>query len=76
VYLIRNSLAFLSWKDRKAILPAIKAIHRADNADLALVRLEQFEAEWGDLCPAIGALGGGAETMLCISSPSHQASVR
>src|SRR6201985_3805252 len=29
VHLIRNSLAFVSWKDRKAILPAIKAIYRA-----------------------------------------------
>jgi len=28
VHLIRNSLAFVSWKDRKAILPAIKAIYR------------------------------------------------
>ena len=26
VHLIRNSLAFVSWKDRKALLPAIKAI--------------------------------------------------
>jgi len=25
VHLIRNSVAFVSWKDRKAILPAIKA---------------------------------------------------
>lgn len=33
VHLIRNSLAFLSWKERKAILPAIKAIYRAENAD-------------------------------------------
>ena len=31
VHLIRNSLAFVSWKDRKAILPAIKAIYRAEN---------------------------------------------
>src|ERR1700739_1563579 len=52
VHLIRNSLAFVSWKDRKAILPAIKAIYRAENADMALVRLEEFEAEWG--YPAIG----------------------
>src|SRR6201989_241925 len=40
IHLIRNSLAFVSWKDRKAILPAIKAIYRAENADIALVRLE------------------------------------
>jgi putative transposase len=55
VHLIRNSLAFVSWKDRKAILPAIKAIYRAENADTALVRLEEFEAEWGKRYPAIGA---------------------
>jgi putative transposase len=55
VHLIRNSLAFVAWKDRKAILPAIKAIYRADNADVALVRLEEFEVEWGKRYPAIGA---------------------
>jgi transposase-like protein len=53
VHLIRNSLAFVSWKDRKAILPAIKAIYRAETADMALVRLEEFEAEWGKRYPAI-----------------------
>jgi transposase-like protein len=47
VHLIRNSLAFVSWKNRRAILPAIKAIYRAENVDMALVRLEKFEAKWG-----------------------------
>ena len=28
VHLIRNSLAFVTWKDRKAIMPWIKAIYR------------------------------------------------
>jgi len=54
VHLIRNSLAFVSWKDRKAILPAIKAIYRAENADMALLRLDEFEDEWGKRYPAIG----------------------
>ena len=54
VHLIRNSLAFVSWKDRKVILPSIKAIYRAENADMALVRLDEFEAEWGKRYPAIG----------------------
>jgi Transposase, Mutator family len=44
VHLIRNSLAFISWKDRKLILPWIKAIYRAETADIALVRFEEFEA--------------------------------
>lgn len=56
VHLIRNSLAFVSWKDRKAILPAIKAIYRAENADMALVRLAEFEAEWGKRYPAVGQI--------------------
>jgi putative transposase len=56
VHLIRNSLAFVAWKDRKAILPAIKAIYRAENADMALLRLEEFEAAWGKRYPAIGQM--------------------
>jgi transposase-like protein len=56
VHLIRNSLAFVSWKDRKAILPSIKAIYRAENADAALVRLTEFEAEWSKRYPAIGQI--------------------
>ena len=54
VHLIRNSPASVAWKDRKAILPAIKAIYRAENADMALVRLEEIEDEWGKRYPAIG----------------------
>jgi putative transposase len=56
VPLIRNGLAFVSWKDRKAILPSIKAIYRAENADAALVRLTEFEAEWSKRYPAIGEI--------------------
>lgn len=54
VHLIRNSLAFVSWKDRKTILPDIKAIYRAETAEAAAVRLEEFEARWGARYPAIG----------------------
>ncbi len=53
VHLIRNSLAFVSWKDRKTILPDIKAIYRAETAEAAAVRLDQFEAKWGARYPAI-----------------------
>ena len=70
VHLIRNSLAFVSWKDRKAILPAIKAIYRAENADTAMLRLEELEAEWGKRYPAIGAglapRLGACRAVLCI----------
>ena len=56
VHLIRNSLAFVSWKDRKAILPSIKAIYRAESADAAALRLAEFEAEWAKRYPAIGQI--------------------
>lgn len=54
VHLIRNSLSFVSWKDRKMIMPSMKAIYHAENADAALQRLEEFETEWGKRYPAIG----------------------
>ena len=35
IHLIRNSLAFVSWKDRKLIMPDLKAIYRAETAEAA-----------------------------------------
>jgi putative transposase len=54
VHLIRNSMAFVSWKDRKAIMPDLKAIYRAPSAEAAQDRLCEFEARWGAKYPAIG----------------------
>jgi putative transposase len=54
VHLIRNSLAFVTWKDRKAIRPDLKAIYRAESEAMAQQRLEEFEAKWGARYPAIG----------------------
>lgn len=53
VHLIRNSLAFVSWKDRRTVAPAIKAIYRAEMTEAAAARLDEFEAEWGARYPAI-----------------------
>jgi putative transposase len=33
IHLIRNSLAFVSWKDRKRIMPDLKAVYRAETAE-------------------------------------------
>src|SRR6202044_3628649 len=53
VHLIRNSLAFVSWAARKAIMPDLKAIYGAANAKAALERLDAFEAKWGKRYPTI-----------------------
>jgi putative transposase len=54
VHLIRHSLSFVSWQDRKQLIPALRAIYRAETADMAEQRLGEFEAEWGKKYPAIG----------------------
>jgi putative transposase len=54
VHLIRSSIAFVSWKDRKVIMPDLKAIYRAETAEAALDRLGEFEAKWGARYPAVG----------------------
>ena len=54
IHLIRNSLAFVSWKDRKLIIPDLKAIYRAETAEMAGAELEVFEVQWGKRYPAIG----------------------
>jgi putative transposase len=54
VHLIRNSLTFVSYKDRKAIAAALKEIYRAADAEAAAAALEAFaEGAWGVRYPAI-----------------------
>lgn len=53
VHLIRNSMAFVSWKDRKRIMPDIKAIYRAETAEAAAAKLDEFEAKWSARYPAL-----------------------
>jgi putative transposase len=54
VHLIRNSLDFVSYKDRKAVAAALKEIYRARDADAGAEALTAFAAgEWGLKYPAI-----------------------
>src|SRR5271163_4340544 len=54
VHLIRHSMDFASWKDRKALAGALKTIYRAKDADAANVALAAFDAgHWGQKYPAI-----------------------
>jgi putative transposase len=54
VHLIRNSLDFVSYKDRRAVATELKEIYRAKDADAGKAALETFDtAEWGAKYPAI-----------------------
>jgi putative transposase len=56
VHLIRYSMQFASWKERKLVAKALKPIYQADSAEQAARRLEEFDAgEWGQKYPAIAA---------------------
>lgn len=55
VHLLRHSLDFVSYKDRKGVAAALKIIYRADDAVAGEAALAAFEAsDWGRKYPAIG----------------------
>lgn len=54
VHLIRHSMEFAAWKDRKAVAQALRAIYRTANAEAAQKALGDFEqGTWGARYPAI-----------------------
>jgi len=56
VHLIRNSLDYASWKDRKALAAAIKPIYTAASAEAAMAELDAFaQSPWEEKFPTVAA---------------------
>ena len=56
VHLIRNSLDYASWKDRKPLAQALRPIYAAASAEAAAAALDTFaEGEWGRKFPTVVA---------------------
>jgi putative transposase len=54
VHLIRNSLNYVSWKDRKLVAAALRPIYTAPSAEAAQAALQAFAAsDWGAQHPMI-----------------------
>lgn len=54
VHLIRYSMQFASWKERKTLAKAMRPIYTAINADAARQALDAFaDSDWGKKYPAI-----------------------
>jgi putative transposase len=54
VHLLRHSLDFVSYKDRKPVAAALKEIYKALDAEAGAAALDAFEAgDWGRKYPAI-----------------------
>jgi transposase-like protein len=56
VHLIRNSLDYASWKDRKLLAAALKPVYTAPSAEAAADALHEFEqGDWGLKYPTVTA---------------------
>jgi putative transposase len=56
VHLIRSSLDYASWKDRRALAAALKPVYAAPSAEAAGAELAGFEAgPWGHKHPSVAA---------------------
>jgi transposase-like protein len=54
VHLIRNSLDYASWKDRKPLAAALRPIYAAASAEAAEAALDAFaDGEWGRKFPTV-----------------------
>ncbi len=52
VHLIRASLRYVNYRDKKKVTTALRPIYTAPNADAAREELDRFDAEWGARYPA------------------------
>ena len=53
VHLVRHSLTYVSWKQRKAVAADLRAIYTAATADEAAVALDAFAHKWDSVYPQI-----------------------
>ncbi len=53
VHLVRGSLRFVSWKERKAVARDLRAIYRAPSLEAAETALEAFSERWDERFPVI-----------------------
>jgi putative transposase len=54
VHMVRNSLKFVSYKDRKKVIADLKLVYKAVNEETAKEALAEFEKNWGKQYPLIG----------------------
>jgi putative transposase len=54
VHMVRHSLSYVSWKERKAVANDLKPIYRAATEAEAELALRAFEAKWDRKYPTIG----------------------
>jgi putative transposase len=56
VHLLRASLNYVSWKQRKQVAADLKPVYRASTAEEAQLRLEEFAIKWDRPYPTIAQM--------------------
>ena len=56
VHMVRASLNYVNWKERKLVAADLKAVYRAATERQAVKELDEFIAKWGGKYQAIGKL--------------------
>ena len=54
VHAVRNSLKFVSWRERKQVAADLKLIYQSDTRELAEAQLNKFRQKWDSKHPIIG----------------------
>jgi len=53
VHMVRNSLRYVSWKERKIVARDLRAIYTSSSAESAQAALDAFAEKWDDRFPSI-----------------------
>lgn len=53
VHMVRNSLRYVSWKERKVVAADLRTIYTARTVEAAEQALDAFEAKWGERLPMV-----------------------
>ena len=56
VHLVRASLNYVNWKERKAVAADLRSVYRAATAEHAEQRLEEVAAKWANKYPTIAGI--------------------
>jgi len=56
VHMVRNSLRFVSWKERKEVAADLRAIYRSISVEEAEQELDAFAEKWDDKFPTISQM--------------------
>lgn len=53
VHMVRNSMRYVPWKDRRVVLKDLKLVYRAATLEEAELALDAFEEAWGSKYPMV-----------------------